>query len=403
MTETQCQVLIVDDQKVVRHTLSLCLRNLGYENCYEASNGKEAKRVIAEQQIDVIFCDLNMPVEDGFEVLRYLGASHYQGAIVLMSSEEQEVLESTSQLAKQYHLNIIECLAKPLTFDTVNQALTDYSGAGVCKAKGANHDNLLKAYSPKQVAQFIERGEIRAYFQPQIALCSGEIQGFEVLARVESQTHGFVMPDQFIPSAESDPLLIIRLTKSVITRAFDDIQFQWPQISQKTFSFNISRKVLEDNSFPGWLKETCHQYSIPCESIVCELTETALQEEQAIVDAQMLRMRMLKFKLSIDDFGTGYSSIAQLHAIPFNELKIDKRFIFDCLTNSKSAAVVEQSIKMARAMGLTVVAEGIENEAVCDFLQQLNCDAGQGYFYAKPAPLARFLLDERLNMQRHSR
>ncbi|WP_241825798.1 MULTISPECIES: EAL domain-containing response regulator [unclassified Salinivibrio] len=388
MTETQCQILIVDDQKVVRHTLSLCLRNLGYEGCYEASNGKEAKRVIEEHQIDVIFCDLNMPVEDGFEVLRYLGASHFQGAIVLMSSEEQDVLQSTSQLARLYHLQIIGCLPKPLTAADIKSMLLDWAALPTVSMGKLLNEGAL---SSEQLIQFIEQGSVKAYFQPQIDLNTQAIQGFEVLARIEESPQKILMPDLFIPAAEGDATLILALTKSIIQSAYEDVKQNWDYVSSLSFSFNISGRVLEHDNFPNWLKGISEEYSIPTQQIVCELTETALNDDQAITDAQMLRMRMLKFKLSIDDFGTGYSSIAQLHAIPFNELKIDKCFIFDCLTNSKSATVVEQSVKMAKALGLTVVAEGVESAEVVEFLRHLGCDSAQGYFYAKPAPMSDFI------------
>ncbi|OOF30434.1 hypothetical protein BZJ20_11050 [Salinivibrio proteolyticus] len=381
-------MLIVDDQKVVRHTLSLCLRNLGYEGCYEASNGKEAKRVIEEHQIDVIFCDLNMPVEDGFEVLRYLGASHYQGAIVLMSSEEQDVLQSTSQLARLYNLQIIGCLPKPLTAADIKSMLLDWAALPTVSMGKLLNEGAL---SSEQLIQFIEQGSVKAYFQPQIDLNTQAIQGFEVLARIEESPQKILMPDLFIPAAEGDATLILALTKSIIQSAYEDVKQHWDYVSSLSFSFNISGRVLEHDNFPNWLKDISEKYSIPTHQIVCELTETALNDDQAITDAQMLRMRMLKFKLSIDDFGTGYSSIAQLHAIPFNELKIDKCFIFDCLTNSKSATVVEQSVKMAKALGLTVVAEGVESAEVVEFLHRLGCDSAQGYFYAKPAPLSDFI------------
>lgn len=107
-------ILVIDDQLVVRHTLMLCLNNLGIKTVVQAENGKIAKEAIIEHSFDVIFCDLDMPVEDGFEVLRYLGERDYTGAVVIISSQEQEVLASTSNLARVYDLNIIGCVESPL-------------------------------------------------------------------------------------------------------------------------------------------------------------------------------------------------------------------------------------------------------------------------------------------------
>lgn len=382
MTIEYSAILVVDDQPVVRHTLMLCLNNLGIKTVVQAENGKVAKDAFANHSFDAIFCDLDMPVEDGFEVLRHLGEKAYTGAVVIISSQEQEVLASTSNLARLYDLNIIGCVEKPITFPTV-QALFETISQLSARVHDQKHVPLL---TEMELRELISQDRLVAYYQPQLSLPSKTIKGMEILARLFDLQGGLIPPDRFIPTAEHSTELILELTKRVIECALKDISSHFDQLSSLTFAFNISGKVLEDEGFPKWLSSIADRYKVPHNQIVCELTETAISRDQTTIDAQMLRLRIMRFKLSIDDFGTGYSSIAKLHTIPFDELKIDKSFVFDSLSNTKSAAIVEQSIRMAKAMNIEVVAEGVESKEVEAFLIRHGCGTGQGYLYAKPNP-----------------
>lgn len=383
MSITHSSILVVDDQQVIRHTLALCLGNLGIQNIHEAENGKQAKDLIACHTFDAIFCDLDMPIEDGFEVLRFLGESKFTGAVIIISSQEQEVLASTSNLARLYDLRIIGCVEKPITFQIVQKVIDTIRML-------PNPNNKAKRYrelTEEELTHHLNSDHLEAYFQPQLDLRTKKVKGLEALVRIIDENDLLIYPDSFIPAAEKSATLILNLTQRVIEKALTSFAKEFPNRKSLTLAFNISGKVLENQEFPKWLSHIVNSHGIPPQQIICELTETAIAPDPTTIDIQMLRLKMMQFKLSIDDFGTGYSSIAKLHAIPFNELKIDKSFVFDCLTNAKSAAIVEQSIKMAKAMGIEVVAEGIETNDVEDFLLKAGCDSGQGYLYSKPGPL----------------
>lgn len=378
------KILVVDDQPVVRKTLTLCLNNLNINNIEQAENGKQAKQLIALEEFNIIFCDLNMPVEDGFEVLRYLGQYKFKGAVIIISSVEEEVLSSTSNLARLYDLNIIGCVEKPITFSTVQNIIETINDLPPAKQDTTQCTELTE----DELVDHLKHDRLEAYFQPQIDLSTKRVKGVEVLARIFDSQGILIPPDRFIPTAERSQVIILEFTQKIIEKALRDITSELHRLPDLTYAFNISGKVLEHNNFPQWLSSKVDQYGIPHENIICELTETAISLDQTTIDTQMLRLRIMKFKLSIDDFGTGYSSIAKLHTIPFNELKIDKGFVFDCLTNAKSAAIVKQSIEMAKAMGMSVVAEGIENNKVESFLIEQGCEIGQGYLFHKPDRLS---------------
>ncbi|WP_369597276.1 EAL domain-containing response regulator [Vibrio sp. JPW-9-11-11] len=387
ITDDDKLIMIVDDQHVVRQALKLCIQNLKLLRVLEAENGKDAKALVDEHEIDIIFCDLNMPVEDGLEVLRYLGDLKFKGSVILISGEEEDILTSSSNLAQLYKLDILGSLKKPITFPVVKALFEQLEQSAISRINNAPPPVLSRA----SIEHYIENGSLIPYFQPQIDLSTSQISGLEVLARILNEDGKLIPPDSFIPVAEADYELIQLLTKTIICEAFSDFVRYRNHLTGVNIAINISAKVLEDSAFPRWLNQTAIEYHIPQDQITCELTETALTHDQTIIDTQLLRLKMLKFKLSIDDFGTGYSSIAQLHSIPFDELKVDKRFVSDCVENNRSRAILEQSIRMAKAMGMVVVAEGVETRNVESLLRSMECDATQGYLYSRPDQLSHIV------------
>lgn len=379
-------ILVIDDQKVVRHTLFLCLKNIGYESVFQAENGLAARACLENQAIDLIFCDLNMPVEDGFAVLKFLASIQFAGAIVLISNEGSELLDSCVHLAKQYKLRILGCIPKPIEVGRLKALLQEANHQASHNAQGK-----VIELSPADILKAITDDRLVVYFQPQVNLATSELKGLEVLTRITSEQGQLLYPDSFIAVAEQSPDLMLMLTKAVIRQALGAIVPFQAQLANITIAFNISGKMLNNETFVQWLLTTIEQYHILPEQIICELTETAINDDPTLLIAQMLRLRMARFKLSIDDFGTGYSSLEQLHTIPFHELKIDKQFVQQGLNNTKSAAVVEQSIRLAKAMGLEVVAEGIETLQHEIYLKGLGCDIGQGYYFAKALPIAEIV------------
>ncbi|CAM3693598.1 Oxygen sensor protein DosP [Vibrio aerogenes CECT 7868] len=377
MAETIHNILVVDDQDIIRFTLRTCLSQLGDYQVFEAANGAEARKILNQERIDLIFCDLNMPVEDGLAVLQYLAGLKFRHPIVLISAEEEEILRTSSLLANQYNLTILGVARKPISVDIAASFLDD------ARHRIQPEAPLRVPLTEAEFRQAIDQGRLITYFQPQISMHPYAVKGFEALARIVAPDGGLIYPDRFITLAESSDELIELLTKTTIQDAlkkFTTLQAKAPGL---TLSVNVSGRMMKDNEFPAWFQHQCRNAQVDPESIICELTETILSDEPYSITTSMLRLRMMRFYLSIDDFGTGYASIEQLHALPFNELKIDKTFIRDCLTNLKSKAVVEQTLNMAKAMNLTVVAEGVENKAVERYLDDLGCDICQGFLYSE--------------------
>ena len=238
-----------------------------------------------------------------------------------------------------------------------------------------------------------ERHELFLEYQPKLDLATGELAGVEALMRWQSPDHGLVVPDIFIPLAEQSGA-IDGLTEWGLRTAL----WQWiawrDQGVKVDIAFNISALTLRDVHFPDYLQRLCLLTGVPCESLTLEVTEGATQHAVRLLDT-LTRFRIKGMGLALDDFGTGYSSLLQLRQLPYTELKIDRCFIEDAVTNDESAIIVKSVIDLAHGLGLVATAEGIEDEETLRLLVELGCDSAQGFFIAhpmKPADLVPWML-----------
>jgi EAL domain-containing protein (putative c-di-GMP-specific phosphodiesterase class I) len=228
----------------------------------------------------------------------------------------------------------------------------------------------------------VERGELTLDYQPKLSLASGSIGGVEALARWEDARFGSVPPAQFIPLAERAGV-IDALTESVLRRALRQWVVWHDQGFTLNIAVNISATTLRDVEFPDFLQHLCLLDGVPCEQITVELTEGATQHVLRLLDT-LTRFRLKGMGVALDDFGTGYSSLLQLRQLPFTELKIDQCFVADAAREEDSRLIVKSVIDLAHALGLTAVAEGVEDAETLALLADLGCDQVQGYYVARP-------------------
>ena len=239
----------------------------------------------------------------------------------------------------------------------------------------------------------IPRGEFIPYFEQQIDLATGRLQGFEMLARWEHPTHGLIAPDVFIPISEETGM-ISDLSMAVMRAAFLEARNWDPSLS---LSVNISPAQLKDPWLAQKVVKLLTETGFPAHRLEVEITESSLFENLALAQSIVGSLKNQGIKLALDDFGTGYSSLAHLRALPFDRIKIDKSFVISILDNTESSAIVNAIARLGDSLGLPVTAEGIEDEAIEERLRQLGCHKGQGWWYGKPTSIAntRTLLAER--------
>jgi diguanylate cyclase (GGDEF)-like protein len=225
--------------------------------------------------------------------------------------------------------------------------------------------------------------ELVLHYQPKLDLRTSEIRGVEALARWRHPTSGLLYPNDFVPLAERTGL-IHELTKAVLHRAISELARLHRGGYELEMSVNISRHDLLDDELPDLIASQLGRHGIEPHWLILEITETSLVEEPAHAKHSIERLRSLGVRISIDDFGVGYSSMSQLLHLSVDELKIDKSFVLALGVDDRARAVISATIELARALDLTVVAEGIENVHSLAVVSSLGVDLGQGYFVAVP-------------------
>ena len=241
-----------------------------------------------------------------------------------------------------------------------------------------------------ELRQAVERGELRLYLQPKLSLDSGKVSGAEALVRWAHPTRGLVPPMEFIPFAEQTGFI-----RTLTMWVFEEAARHWLALQAEglalTLSVNLSTRDLLDPELPQKFDALLVKHRVPAEAYCLEITESAIMDDPARALATLNKLAGLGFKLSIDDFGTGYSSLAYLKRLPVDELKIDKSFVMSMEKDLDDAKIVRSTIDLAHNLGLTVVAEGVENVKAWDMLRELECDEAQGYHMGKPMPAADFI------------
>ncbi|HEY8520838.1 MAG TPA: EAL domain-containing protein [Gammaproteobacteria bacterium] len=227
------------------------------------------------------------------------------------------------------------------------------------------------------------RGEIALHYQPQVNLASGRADGVEALLRWRHPMLGAVSPAEFIALAESTDL-IGPLTEWSIAEALRDASAWRRQGVDLRVAVNLSARLLQDAGFPRRLERLLAEYSFKPGQIELEITESAMLVDPERAQRVVRELHALGVLIAIDDYGTGFSSLGYLRDLHAHALKLDKSFVTDLRTHEHNRVIVESTAHMAHALGLTVVAEGVETEWEKDYLRDVGYDLGQGFWFARP-------------------
>lgn len=235
----------------------------------------------------------------------------------------------------------------------------------------------------------LRKGEFEIHYQPKVDLRSGQLAGAEALARWRHPTRGLLLPGSFMPvieGTESVRTLLWYVLNTALRQAAAWAR-HWPGFKM---AVNVSPTSLADADLVQLLADAIQIWNLPAGQVVLEITESALMRSPVESAQRLAELRAIGVAVSIDDFGTGYSSLAYLKVLPASELKIDKSFILPIVQSDRDRRLVESVVALGHAVGLEVVAEGIEDEATLQALVQMGCDVGQGYFLGRPVDAAVF-------------
>lgn len=240
----------------------------------------------------------------------------------------------------------------------------------------------------RELKTALERNELYLHYQP--IFNDHKMTGVEALVRWHNAVLGNISPAVFIPLAEESNL-ILDIGQWVLDSACQQIK-QWshdPVCADWSVAVNVSAKQLLKDNFASLVQDCIDKHQIKPQNLQLEITESMLQGEVKTTTKTMRTLKALGIRFSLDDFGTGYSSLNYLTKLPIDTLKVDKSFVDYMLTSEEDASVVSTIISLAKSLKLDVVAEGVETAEQFEFLQQLNCDKFQGYFFSKPVPTAQ--------------
>ena len=382
MSGSGLQVMVVEDHGFQRRIALRLLSELGIERVLEGADGLHALDVLRKQATppDVVLVDLDMPGMDGIECIGHIAQERLARSVVVVSALDPALLNTVQTMARAYGLRVLGSVEKPLTREKLEATLNRFE-----ENIGEEQDDGVVDFSLEALADALERGEIVPWFQPQVEFGNGKVIGVEALARWERPDGSVVRPQLFISVLEREGLAN-KLTDCMLDAACAWKQ-RWDHHGQRLkLSVNVSAASLADQSAADRYQEIVASHGVEPEDVILEITESSVMSDAARGLGLLARLRLKGFGLSIDDFGTGYSSLAQLSQIPFTELKIDKDFVFGAHAQPRKRAVVEASLDLARKLGLTAVAEGVESMEDWQMLAELGCDIAQGYLIGRPVP-----------------
>ncbi|PID54311.1 MAG: hypothetical protein CSB46_03270 [Micrococcales bacterium] len=368
---------------------------------------KDVNDVLGHQTGDLLLRELGQRIAGVVrpgEVVARLGGDEF--ALLLRG---RDVATRAHTLARQLLADLIE----PLDLPGVRLAVQCSVGVAVVEAPGVSVNELVKRadialYEAKRerasvgvysqqactaaarrlsllpdLRDAIAAGELRVQYQPLIEGGTGKLLGAEALCRWRHPVRGPVSPADFIPLAENSGL-IGGLTRLVLNQALQTTR-QWLDCGlDLQVSVNISPRLVSDGALPELVAELLGRHQVPADRLTLEVTESSVVNDANRATVVLDQLRQVGVRLSMDDFGTGYSSLSVLQAVDVDELKLDRSFVSTVDRVSADAILVRSTIKLAHALGLTVVAEGVENEAVAGELRVMRCDHLQGNLFGRP-------------------
>lgn len=313
----------------------------------------------------------------------------------------QKLLKSIAKpfIIEEHHLSVTASIGIALypTDGVTIETLTKNADAAMYRSKqeGRNHYSFfteeMQASSQRNLQlsnalhQALERNELHLVYQPQISATQTRIIGIESLLRWHHPEFGNVSPAEFIPIAEENGL-IIPIGEWVLRTAIEQVK-RWNETNAQTpmiMAVNISAIQFRHPNLPALITSILEEFALPPQYLEIELTEGAAMYNPIAAIKIMNNLHECGIRLSIDDFGTGYSSLSYLKKFNIYKLKIDQSFVRDISTDPEDKAIVSAIIHMARSLGLTTIAEGVETIEQLTYLQEQGCDEIQGYYYSKP-------------------
>lgn len=370
-------LLVLDDTAAVGRLVGHVAESLGFAVELTLAPAMFEARFAALRP-DVIVLDLVFPGGDGIEVIRFLEAQRFEGSLILVSGMDHRVLTTARRLGIALGLNVIGSLRKPFSPTTLRELLE------IAPARPASESDL-------GIRSAIKNDEFVLHYQPVVDIRTGTLLGVEALVRWQHPKRGLLQPESFLTLVALSGLmtpLTLWVLKTALAAAYG-----WRSSGfDICVAVNAPASVLQEPDILHRIDAIRQQYGKNSPKMMIEVTETEAMGDHVRMMEVLSRLRLADVDLSIDDFGTGYSSLVELQRMPVGHLKIDKSFVMASLREPDAAAITRAVIELGHALGVTIVAEGVESADLWNQLSAWNCDAAQG-FYLSPAIPATELLE----------
>lgn len=367
--ETKHRVLIVDDDERLRDAISHILANAKLDHV--AVLPQQIEEMLTTYRPTSILLDLSMPKIDGIGALELLRKARYGGLVVVMSGSNRDLIETARRVGESYGLRMAQGLEKP--FRSAQLLATLHSDDAVKPALQEECD----------ISRAFAHGEICFHYQPKFDLRTQRLVGFESLVRWQHPERGLLQPGSFLGQVAAAGLngdLARAALKDAVARLGE-----WRDAGLETqISINVGLSEATDPGFLLQVTSAVTSQRLSPSSLTLELLEAPVDMDLSAAAAALTRVRLLGVGVSIDDFGTQSSSLARLQHLPANEMKIDRSFVLNLLRFKRDQILVRFVIGMARELGMTAVAEGIEDQETVTLLLEMGCTFGQGYHLSKP-------------------
>jgi EAL domain-containing protein (putative c-di-GMP-specific phosphodiesterase class I)/ActR/RegA family two-component response regulator len=369
-------LLVVDDQRLDRAIATHAATQTGFAVSGAGSIEETRGLLEAGSRFDFVVLDLSLGAEDGLEVLPLLARYNPSAVIVLASGFDGRVMAASQRVVAGLGLQVAGFLRKPILPTALQRLLRQEPRV---PARGRDDAQPIAA---DQIAAAIAAGQIRPWFQPKVSLATGATIGAEALARWVTPNGRLVLPTDFIPVSEQGDQGRA-LTDAILDQALFACARWRHRRPECHVAVNLSPLLLDDPGLTDRIDAALHKHGVPPGALVVEITESNGIPDTPRATEILTRLRIRGVNLAVDDFGTGHSSLLSLVRMPFNEMKIDQAFVREAAVNRDARKVVRASASLGRELGLKVVAEGVETEAIAQLVGDAGCDVGQGWLYGR--------------------
>jgi diguanylate cyclase (GGDEF)-like protein len=365
----------------------------------------ESMGSIAGDELLITLARRLMSALRGGDVLARTGGNEF-GILVSLRRGIEDALTAAARIqevmAAPFHISDldirVECAIGVALMQGAQDAEELFRNAQFA-VKQAKQTGKPQIYEPKEASaarrrfsietelrRALDKDQLRLFYQPLINLKSGEVAGFEALARWAHPDRGEISPSEFIPVAEESGL-ILQLGRWAMDKATHTLA-DWDRTAGATLpcyvAVNLSAIQLARDNVPGLVADALHSNGLSGDRLTLELTESSIVQDPARATRVFDALKSLDATVAMDDFGTGYSSLAYLQRLPIDVLKIDKSFISGMMIDPDAVAIVRAVLSLAEALGMTTTAEGIETVELATTLATLGCAHGQGFYFARP-------------------